>query len=455
MTVHTLSRWADRLLNGATTIECPRIELLGRDHEPPVFTGPGHIKINSDTRMHFVMHGTSRDGSDAFRKIVQAQKNPYNILHQFRMNAIGYDGTEWSGGWTTLSLGEETGNVWRLSGPISRLHTGANGRGVAEKSSVELVYDRHLRLPMPMNMVKTVHRGDKQVFWSRSFGTKTINVLDTEIEFFRSAEHEHFWAVADTSPTFSHPYLENWISEPLNLLLGEVVAPRLMARNFGDGRASISLCPTSGYLADSVVASILREDSRGTGERFWSLYRDILTLVATAKDSNGDRNFEAHPLTHYYWEIIQATKGSSWVLCMTLASAVEGITKLMFSNDERRSDWPEADVESLKMVVKAWKGNGDLRSAALNYLGGFKTKGVAKMLKSLINDEILTKEQVNAWQKLRNSSMHGEMIMPWSDEEHDAQIGNLIELAHRLSEAYIKREIGKSAHEPTEKTRLT
>jgi len=34
---------------------------------------------------------------------------------------------------------------------------------------------------MPMNMVKTVLRDDKQVFWSRSSGTKTINVLDAEI----------------------------------------------------------------------------------------------------------------------------------------------------------------------------------------------------------------------------------------------------------------------------------
>src|SRR5690606_10529854 len=115
------------------TIECPRIELLGQDHEPPVFIGPGHIRVNSDTSMHFVMHGIPSDGSEAFKRIVQAKRNPYDIRHQFRMNAAGYDGTEWSGGWTTLTLGEEANNVWRLSGTINRLHTGANGFGVAEK----------------------------------------------------------------------------------------------------------------------------------------------------------------------------------------------------------------------------------------------------------------------------------------------------------------------------------
>ena len=39
--------------------------------------------------------------------------------------------------------------------------------------------------------------------------------------------------------------------------------------------------------------------------------------------------------------------------------------------------------------------------------------------------------------------MHGEMVIPWSDEEQDVRIGNLIELTHRLSEVYIKRELEK------------
>lgn len=441
MTVRTLSRWVDRLLKGPVTIECPRMEILGRDHEPPVFTGPGHIKVGSDKRIHFVMHGTPRDGSDAFKRIVQAQKYPHDILHQFRVNAIGYDGTEWSGGWTTLTLGEEAANIWRLSGPIHSLDTGASGFGVAEKSGVELVFDRSLRLPMPMNMVKTVLRGDKQVLWSRSSGTKTITVLDTEIEFFQSPEHEHVWAVANTTPNFPHPHLENWLSEPLNLLLGEIVSPSLHARNFGDGRAFIRFSPSSWEPATTLTANILREDPLGADERFWDLYRDILTVVAKARDAKGHRNFEAHPLTRYYWEIVQASRGSNWVLCMTLASTVEGIAKMMFSETERKADWAAADVDSLKQAIKDWKGDNSLRSRVLDYLNGFKKKGIGKTLKSLVDQGVITSDQVDAWSRIRNSSMHGDMLLPWSDEDQDGRIINLIELTHRLSEAYVKRQL--------------
>lgn len=443
MSARTLSRWVDRLLKGPITIECPHIEILGRDHELPVFTGPGHIKIGADTKISFFMHGTPRDRSDAFRRIVEAQENPYETLHQFRVNAIGYDGTEWSGGWTTLTLGEEWGNVWRLCGPIHRLHTDVAGFGVSDRSSVELVYDRPLRLPIPMNMVKTVYRGDKEVLSSRSSGTKTVKVIDTSIEFHCSADQEHVWAVADTSPTFPHLHLENWISEPLNLLLGEVVYPRLRARNFGNGKALIVLSSSSGSAASSLTANILREDPLGAGDRFWTLYRDILTVVAMAKDPSGHSNFEAHPLTQFYWEIIQATKGTNWVLCMTLASVVEGIAKMMFSEAERKSDWPEADIDSLKQAVMNWKGNDDLRSVVINYVGGFKMKGVAKTLKSLVNDGTITTEQIFAWEKIRHTAMHGGMVVPWSDEEQDGRIFSLIELTHRLSTAFIKRELDK------------
>jgi len=164
-----------------------------------------------------------------------------------------------------------------------------------------------------------------------------------------------------------------------------------------------------------------------------------------AKDSSGHRNFEAHPLIQYYWEIIQATNGTNWVLCMTLASVVEGVVKMMFSEAERKSDWPEADIESLKETVTKWKGNDDLRSVVINYIAGFKTKGVAKTLKTLVDDETITADQIAAWEKIRNTAMHGGMVVPWSDEEQDDRIFSLIELTHRLSETYIKRELEKQA----------
>lgn len=443
MTVRTLSRWVDRLLQGATTIECPHMEIIGRDHEPPVFTGSGNIEIGADTRMHFVMHGMPRDGAEAFRKIVDAQKSAYDVFCQFRVNAVGYDGTKWSGGWTSLTLGEIRGNVWRLSGPIAALHAQVEGHGVAAQSGVELVYDQTLRVPLSVPMVKTVRIGENEVLRCVSAGSEAFDVLGTRISFHRSAEREHVWAVAETSAELPHPHLENWLSEPLSLLLGDVVSPRLKCRNFGDGRALISLHSSSAQATDSLLACILREDPLGAGQRFWDMYCDILTVAAKTIDAKGQLNFEAHPLTRYYWEIIQASKGSNWVLCMTLASTVEGILKMMFSEDERKAEWLESDLQALKTMVEAWEGDNNLRIVAMNVLGGLKTKSIRKTLRSMVDQQLITKEQVDAWSRIRNASMHGEMVLPWSDQEREGHIGDLIELTHGVSRACIKRELDK------------
>ncbi|TYD38303.1 hypothetical protein CEK63_00150 [Xanthomonas sontii] len=128
---------------------------------------------------------------------------------------------------------------------------------------------------------------------------------------------------------------------------------------------------------------------------------------------------------------------------MTLASTVEGIAKAMFSETEWKADWATSEVDSLKQIVKDWKGDSNLRSRVLDYLNGFKKKGIAKVLKSLVEQGIVTSDQVDAWSRIRNSSMHGDMVLPWSDEDQEGRIINLIELTHRLSEAYIKRELGK------------
>jgi hypothetical protein len=128
---------------------------------------------------------------------------------------------------------------------------------------------------------------------------------------------------------------------------------------------------------------------------------------------------------------------------MTLASTIEGIVKMIFSESERKSDWSEPEINSLKAAVINWKGDCKLRSSVLNYLNGFNIKGIAKTLTLLVDERVITKDQVEAWRKIRNSSMHGEMSIPWSDEEQDTKIEKLISLTHRLSVEYIKRELGK------------
>lgn len=442
-TTRTLDRWIGRLLEVPNTIECAVMQILGRDFEPPLFTGSGYIRISSRTDMHFVMHATPRDGDEAFKRLVQAQKAPYSVLDQFRLLATEYDGTQWNGGWTTLQVGQSNESVWRLSGSLSALSTGVSGPWVARESSVEVVFDTKLRLPTPMNMVTSVRCGDDEVLWSRGPGTKTVEVADTEIKFSHAPEGNAVLATANTSSLFSHPCAENWISEPLCILLGQLVFPRLVSRNFGNGEASISLRRSPPLNADTLTASILGEDPYAAQDRFWDHYRDILTMVVHARNESGHPNFEAHPLTRYYHEIAQASTGSHWVLCLTLASMVEGVAKMLFPDGDRQSDYEPNDIQDLERHIKTWKGDSDLRGRILGSLALTKTKGIVQLLKALMDSGVIESEHITTWQSVRNQVMHGNLVSPWIGQELDQHLRLLIEVTHRLSRAYIQKCISR------------
>jgi hypothetical protein len=142
------------------------MQLLGRDHEPPVFVGPGHIDIRSSTAIDFTMFATSPDGSGAFGRLVRARENPYTISEQFRLTATDYDGTEWACGCTRPELKGNPKLGWPLVGKLNSLVTQASGTYVFRESGVELVFRPPLHLPTDKMMTSMSSLDGEEVEWS-------------------------------------------------------------------------------------------------------------------------------------------------------------------------------------------------------------------------------------------------------------------------------------------------
>lgn len=444
MTNRTLSRWK-HLLQAPITLECPSMKIVGHDSEEPIFAGPGQINIRSRTQIDFIMHAKPRDSGEAFKQLVRSKKNPYGIVDQFRVLATQYNGTEWNGGWTTLHLDDSLDGIWRLSGPIQSLTAGVSGPFVANTSSIEVIYDSKLRIPLPLNMSTSVRRGELEVLRKAEGGSATIDVAGTQIEFFIDPELDATWAVANTSPAFPHPHAENWVSEPLSLLLGQLVFPRLVARNLGDGHALVSLCPASTFQMDTLAASVLQADPLAERESFWQVYGQALTMIARARDKDGQRHFEANPLTRYYYEVIQASHGSNWAWCLTVATVVEGIKKLF---GPKPAPTPAHSVEAIADLLKhvvGWSKDLALRDRVAGFLKSIeaedqdKTLSTSDFLRMLVKDGVIDDAHRKVWNSLRNRVAHGELISPWAEEELEKRMRLLTELLHRVSMKYIEQ----------------
>ena len=268
--MRTLDYWEGRLTAIPSTIECVEMRLLsGHDHEPPVFVGSGHIDIRSSTDIDFTMFATPADGENAVRRLVRARENPYEVFDQFRLVANDYQGTEWACGWTRPKLKGMPKVGWPLTGKLDSLVTHVSGPWVASESGVELVFRPKLWLPMDKAMVTVTSVDGTEIERRHSAGQQTVQVLNSEIRFFYTPSDESLWVTAKTSDKLQHPYAENWLSEPLRILFGQLVFPRLVARNFGDGTAQVWLRPSPRLLKGSEIASIVGGDPLGARAEFW------------------------------------------------------------------------------------------------------------------------------------------------------------------------------------------
>jgi hypothetical protein len=435
--MRTLDHWESRLTAIPGIIECSMMHLIGRDHESPIFVGPGRIDVGSSTAIDFTMYASPTDEQDAILRLKRARENPYDIRDQFRLIATDYEDIEWSCGWTLPQLKEVTSKGWPLTGRLNSLVTQASGPWVSSDSGVELVFHPKLWLPMDKKMTSITSLDGVEVERRHRAGQHTVEVLESEIKFFYKPSGESLWVTARTSEKLTHPFAENWISEPLRVLLGQLIFPRLVARNFGNGTAQVWLRPSPRRFNNSGIASLLRVDPFQSPAKFWKLYTNLLKLVVEARDDQGQPNFESHPITRFYEEIAQATQGSRWVLCMTLASTGEGLARMLMRPDERKLDFPEKDIKDLKKVIEAWKGNPDLGKRVLTLFTFVGERGVASYLRDLVKRGVLTKSNAQAWSDVRNAVMHGSLVSPWATEEEDKRIIALADLVHRLTQELI------------------
>lgn len=397
--MRTLDYWEDRFAPLPTTIDCVDMRILGRDYARPAFTGPGHIDIRSETDLEFTMYATPSDGLYAVRQVEQARKNRYDASVQFVLIATDYRGTEWHCGWTHPEFKTLPHTNCLLTGRLDSLMTLAKGTWVSPISSIELVFSPHLWVPMNEPMVTVTTVDNVEIDREYAPGRQIVQVLDSELNFFYKRSSDSLWLTAKTTDRLRHPFAENWVCEPLRILLGQRVYPRLVARNFGDGTAHVWLRRSLRQLPALGVVSLLEDNSATMKKEFWQLYSNLLRLIAM-DGSSGSPDIKPHPITRFYEELIRAGEGSRWVFSMTLSSVAEGLVRMLTPCN------PRAKIDT--------------------------------HLKTLVRQKVIGEEHQHSWTRVRHAVMHGHLVSPWGSEEEDQQINQLIDLVHRLTRRLIQ-----------------
>lgn len=94
------------------------------------------------------------------------------IVHQFRLVANDFEGTEWACGWTFPKLKGMSKTGWLLTGDLHSLLTRAEGPWVSKEAGVEIVYHPKLALPMDKPMLSVTSVAGEEIARRWSDGQK-------------------------------------------------------------------------------------------------------------------------------------------------------------------------------------------------------------------------------------------------------------------------------------------
>jgi hypothetical protein len=218
------------------------------------------------------------------------------------------------------------------------------------------------------------------------------------------------------------------------MMLGQLVFPRVKIRSNPD-RAIVMVPPIRGWHREADGYSLLDPAvTLGNPKLFFVMYAELLKFVVTARN-------ETHPLTTFYEELAQAMCGSRWIMTLTLASAIEGALDLLFPIGTQDETANLDELKDLKEHIDKWTGHStssvksaaSLKDRAKGAVSRTAELTAIKRLRLLARKRVVAIDEVDAWEKVRNKVAHGKIFSPFSSEENDRLILNLMSLFRRLA----------------------
>lgn len=413
------------------TIRCPSMYLEGwyDDLEPPVFEGSGSLILNGSASIRFEMDAVANDMTRGMLALRRCTEAPDDQTSAMRLRCIDYQGREWNAGWVRPRLGEIQGYHHQLHGQCLSIVTDA--RHDAREDGVELAYSPSPDVPFSEVIINSARVGEAELGWRTQGGRHQLEVLGAEITATTQPWRDELWICASASGELNHPYLENWLSEPLRALRGQLIYPRLLARKFSDGHATVWV-RTAPALAHSLGGCASQLKGRSAHE-FWDFYAAYLRYVARHRGPNGYPGFEANDLTRLHGEVIQAQmSGSQWVIALTVASAIEGLIKLDPAFASTPADFTDSDLHPLRSFASSVSSE-PLAVRLKGWISTLHQPSPARYLSRLQREGRISRAQLEAWRRVRNQVAHGNLFEPWGTPEERAQLVVLVELFYRLT----------------------
>lgn len=425
-----IDRWLDLLEPENAKLKLTNVEIISYDNDPVVFRGEAILDLG-DTRQKYRFEGKPDDLDYARRQIMRVNRARYDSRQLFRIVGADAKGRGWNLGYTRPSGYDEQGDLWIIHGEFEGL-IGGETKGAPPIHGAEVMFSLPPELSMGRLMTaRQTSEGDLIEL------KHALSVGETNIRFRYQPATNRLFIAANGTSAVGHPYLAETLGAPLRILFGQLLYPRLVAKTFTAAYSQVHLRRAHRFNPEAGFAALWEFwNPSPDKEAFWKLYAQLFTVVT--RENLASTFLEGHAITRLYEEVIQSAYGTRWVWALTLASACEGLAKRLQHIVPPIGDELELEITALKAAIKNSSAGNHLKGVAIGALARLSEATARKVMRELIKQGLVAQGDVAAWDELRNQVTHGELVLPWSNEEEDGKILALASLLHALTRVVVQ-----------------
>ena len=404
-------------------IECHNIEVYDDENCcTPIFKGPGIIEARENGRLTYKIYNQIPINKDIFRYIRRFTDTDHSEISPSRFTAESYDNIKWNGSWTIPEIELLQGPYCLVYGEFDQLAAQIRERKIREEDNyTELVFPGYIPLPYKGVVEEKLLHGRNLVSISRWKDHHEVNLEDLLISFQVSPDRSRTHVTVTCNNQFDFPSIENWITEALIFVTAQMYFPRIIIRHLKDSKL-VFLRSTPKSHHSNMPPPFSGE--HGTKDHLWKAF---CSYLSECKSTN---QFEFLDITNGFLELCLASTGTLQGFLISIVTYIEFLVRLIFSENlgERDRDKIKALIE----YVDSWSGDSSIKERAKGILSILYKPPVNSMLKTLIEQGVITETHRDVWKKTRPHLAHGKIITHDREADFWHYRNHLISMMYRL-----------------------
>jgi len=387
---------------GNLELWCPIMTIRKQESDKLIeYSGSGLIRQDQERRLEFVLIECSLSSLSENMKSMLDNTGEVGKLIPLE-KYYSFEATDLSG-WTwkadRLHISRNFGPAGSIAfGNIYVLDHIESSKSQNTIVSLEIFND--VKLPLFEATKKTVKMGtDESVSWQRNMTRLKVGQFNLTIK----NEHGIITVLAISKNERTPEYFETRIIEALQYVASRTLSWGILQKTANGNSITSLRSPDKTLLPTNLSLPIDYNHAKLEGKWVWMLFGKYLEHIFNFK---GEDRFQMHPLSGWLHSVRNASIGSIFAKGLGLGIAIEGILENEFSKIGTPSPEYICTVEEMITYVKSFSGDENVLDRTVGALRAMKNVRAKDKLFVLEKEGIVRKQDVKAWDSIRNRGAH-------------------------------------------------